>query len=82
MEQLQYNLLFPWFVGLDMDEEVWVATVYSKNRDRLLEGDIAQALFQEVFGLRPELTDLLSDEHFSVDGTLIRSVGQPEKLPA
>ena len=43
MEQLQYNLLFRWFVGLDMDEEVWVATVYSKNRDRLLEGDIAQA---------------------------------------
>jgi transposase len=72
MEQLQYNLLFRWFVGLDMDEEVWVATVYSKNRDRLLEGDIAQALFQEVLG-QARAADLLSDEHFSVDGTLIEA---------
>jgi transposase len=72
MEQLQYNLLFRWFVGLDMDEEVWVATVYSKNRDRLLEGDIAQALFTEVLGQARE-ADLLSDEHFSVDGTLIEA---------
>jgi transposase len=72
MEQLQYNLLFRWFVGLDMDEEVWVATVYSKNRDRLLEGDIAQALFTEVLG-QARAADLLSDEHFSVDGTLIEA---------
>src|SRR5450755_1845103 len=72
MEQLQYNLLFRWFVGLDMDEEVWVATVYSKNRDRLLEGDIAQALFREVLG-QARAADLLSDEHFSVDGTLIEA---------
>jgi transposase len=72
MEQLQYNLLFRWFVGLDMDEPVWVASVYSKNRDRLLEGDIAQALFSEVLGLAKG-EDLLSDEHFSVDGTLIEA---------
>src|SRR5476651_1256428 len=48
MEQLDYNILFRWFVGLNMDDEVWVPTVFSKNRDRLLEGDIAQAFFLEV----------------------------------
>lgn len=72
MEQLQYNLLFRWFVGMDMDEEVWVPTVYSKNRDRLLAGDIAQALFREVLD-QARAEDLLSDEHFSVDGTLIEA---------
>jgi transposase len=72
MEQLQYNLLFRWFVGMDMDEEVWVPTVYSKNRDRLLAGDIAQALFREVLD-QARAEGLLSDEHFSVDGTLIEA---------
>ncbi len=72
MEQMEYNLLFRWFVGMDMDEAVWVPSVYSKNRDRLLEGDIAQALFQEVLG-QARGEDLLSDEHFSVDGTLIEA---------
>jgi transposase len=72
MEQLQYNLLFRWFVGMDMDEDVWVPTVYSKNRDRLLAGDIAQALFREVLA-KARGEDLLSDEHFSVDGTLIEA---------
>jgi transposase len=72
MEQLRYNLLFRWFVGLDMDEEVWVATVYSKNRDRLLEGNVAQVLFKAVLN-RARKEDLLSDEHFSVDGTLIEA---------
>jgi transposase len=72
MEQLQYNLLFRWFVGMDMDEAVWVPSVYSKNRDRLLEGDIAQALFTEVLD-QARGADLLSDEHFSVDGTLIEA---------
>jgi transposase len=72
MEQLQYNLLFRWFVGLDMDEDVWVASVYSKNRDRLLEGDVAQALFGEVLE-QAKGADLLSNEHFSVDGTLIEA---------
>src|ERR1700758_3474320 len=62
MEQLEYNLLFRWFVGLDPDEPVWDATVFSKNRDRLLEGAIAQAFFEKVVGLAREHR-LLSDEH-------------------
>src|SRR3982750_2821233 len=72
MEQLQYNLLFRWFVGLNMDEPVWVATVFSKNRDRLLEGEIASLFFAGVLQQARE-ADLLSDEHFSVDGTLIEA---------
>src|SRR2546421_3336295 len=72
MEQLEYNLLFRWFVGLNMDEPVWVATVFSKNRDRLLEGDIAEWFFDGVLKQARE-ADLLSDEHFSVDGTLIEA---------
>ena len=72
MEQLQYNLLFRWFVGLNMDEAVWVATVFSKNRDRLLEGEIASLFFAGVLA-QARGGDLLSDEHFSVDGTLIEA---------
>jgi transposase len=72
MEQLQYNLLFRWFVGLNMDEPVWVATVFSKNRDRLLEGEIASLFFAGVLA-QARGADLLSDEHFSVDGTLIEA---------
>jgi transposase len=72
MEQLQYNLLFRWFVGLNMDEAVWVATVFSKNRDRLLEGEIASLFFAGVLA-QARGADLLSDEHFSVDGTLIEA---------
>ena len=72
MEQLAYNLLFRWFVGLNMDEEVWVPTVFSKNRDRLLAGDVAEAFFDEVLAEANEM-DLLSDEHFTVDGTLIEA---------
>lgn len=72
MEQLEYNLLFRWFVGLNMDEPVWVATVFSKNRDRLLEGDIAERFFGGVLQQARE-ADLLSDEHFSVDGTLVEA---------
>jgi transposase len=72
MEQLEYNLLFRWFVGLNMDEPVWVPTVYSKNRERLLEGDIAEKFFRGVLKQARE-ADLLSDEHFSVDGTLIEA---------
>ncbi len=68
MERLQYNLLFRWFVGLNMDESVWVATVYTKNRDGLLEGEIASLFFAGVLA-QARLADLLSDEHFSVDGT-------------
>ncbi len=72
MEQLEYNLLFRWFVGLNMDETVWVPTVFSKNRDRLLEGHIAEEFFQSVLA-QARAADLLSDEHFSVDGTLIEA---------
>jgi transposase len=72
MEQLQYNLLFRWFVGLNMDEPVWVATVFTKNRDRLLEGEIASLFFVSVVA-QARAADLLSDEHFSVDGTLIEA---------
>ena len=72
MEQLEYNLLFRWFVGLSVNEPVWHPTVFSKNRDRLLEGDIAAAFMNAVLNL-PRVKALLSDEHFSVDGTLIQA---------
>jgi transposase len=72
MEQLDYNLLFRWFVGLNMDDRVWDATVFTKNRDRLLEGDIAQKFFEKVYG-QARQKGLLSDEHFTVDGTLIEA---------
>jgi len=72
MEQLEYNLLFRWFVGLNMDEAVWVPTVFTKNRDRLLEGDVAEKFFQLALA-QARVADLLSDEHFSVDGTLIEA---------
>lgn len=70
IEQLDYNLLFRWFVGLSMDAPVWDATVYSKNRDRLIEGDVAARLLQAIV-LSERVKALLSDDHFSVDGTLI-----------
>jgi len=70
MEQLDYNLLFRWFVGLAMDDRVWDATVFTKNRDRLLRGDIARGFFERVRA-QAEQRGLLSDEHFTVDGTLI-----------
>lgn len=66
MEMLAYNLLFRWFVGMNMDEDVWVPTVYSKNRDRLLAGNIAEVFFDEVLAEAKD-TNLLSDEHFTVD---------------
>ncbi len=72
MEQLQYNLLFRWFVGLSMDDPVWDATTFTKNRDRLLEGDIATAFFEEVLA-EAKAAGLVSDEHFTVDGTLLEA---------
>ena len=72
MEMLAYNLLFRWFVGMNMDEDVWVPTVYSKNRDRLLAGNIAEVFFDEVLAEAKD-ANLLSDEHFTVDGTLIEA---------
>jgi transposase len=72
MEQLDYNLLFRWFVGLNMDDRVWDPTVFSKNRERLLAGEIAQKFFEQVHSQARE-KGLLSDEHFTVDGTLIEA---------
>ena len=68
MEQLNYNLLFGWFVGLEMDDAVWDATVFSKNRERLIEAEVSQQLLlAEVEQARAQ--PLLSEEHFTVDGT-------------
>ena len=72
MEQLDYNLMFRWFVGLGIDDPVWVPTVFTKNRDRLLDADVA-AKFMEQLLAHKEVRKLLSDEHFSVDGTLIEA---------
>ena len=91
MEQLDYNLLFRWFVGLglNMDDAVWDPTVFSKNRDRLLRSDIAASFFQAVLD-EAKARDLVSDEHFTVDGTLLeawaslksfKKVDDPDHLP-
>jgi transposase len=72
MEELDYSVLYRWFVGLGLDDPVWDATTFTKNRDRLLDGDIADAFFAEVLAaIRAE--GLLSDEHFTVDGTLLEA---------
>jgi len=90
MEQLEYNLLFRWFVGLNMDDPVWDPTVFSKNRDRLLAADVAALFFQRVMD-EARAQDLVSDEHFTVDGTLLeawaslksfKKVGADEPPPA
>src|SRR4029453_18356417 len=65
-----YNLLYRWFVGLNMDDPVWDATTFSKNRVRLLAGDIAQGFFEQVLA-QAYARDLVSTEHFSVDGPLL-----------
>jgi transposase len=72
MEQLEYNLLFRWFVGLNIDDPVWDPTVFSKNRDRLLAADVAALFFQAVLN-EAKARDLVSDEHFTVDGTLLEA---------
>lgn len=70
MEQIDYNLLFRWFVGLPIDAGVWYPTVFTKNRDRLLEADVAHEFLVKLLRL-PRVKRLISSEHFSVDGTLI-----------
>jgi transposase len=72
MEQLSYNLLFRWFVGMNVDDSVWDVTVFTKNRERLLAAEIAKTLFAEVLA-QARSCDLLSTEHFTVDGTLIEA---------
>jgi transposase len=81
MEQLDYNLLFRWFVGLEMDDPIWDPSVFTKNRERLLAGDIAQAFFDRVLA-QARAQQLLSTEHFTVDGTLIEAwAGQKSFKP-
>ena len=72
MEQLDYNLLFRWFVGLGMDDAVWSPTTFTKNRERLLDGDIAAAFFDAIL-IHADRERLLSNEHFTVDGTLLEA---------
>lgn len=72
MEEIDYSILFRWFVGLGMDDEIWSPTTFSKNRDRLLEGDVAAAFFDAVVG-QARQAGVLSDEHFTVDGTLLEA---------
>ena len=72
MEELDYSVLYRWFVGLSLDDPIWDATTFTKNRDRLLEGDIADAFFAEVLAAIKQ-DGLLSDEHFTVDGTLLEA---------
>ena len=72
MERLDFDLLFRWFVGLGVDHPVWDASSFSKNRDRLLEGDVAAAFLAALLD-RPKVRRLLSSEHFSVDGSLIQA---------
>jgi transposase len=72
MEELDYSVLYRWFVGLSLDDPVWDATTFTKNRDRLLDGDIADAFFAEVVAAI-KADGLMSDEHFTVDGTLLEA---------
>jgi transposase len=81
MEQLEYNLLFRWFVGLSMDDRVWDATTFTKNRERLLSGDVARLFLDELVA-EARSRGLTSDEHFSVDGTLLQAwAGQKSFKP-
>jgi hypothetical protein len=81
MEQLDYNLLFRWFVGLGIDDPVWVPTVFSKNRERLMAGQVAKTFFDEILE-QARSRRLLSEEHFTVDGTLIEAwAGQKSFRP-
>src|ERR1700756_3544643 len=78
IEQLQYNMLFRWFVGMEMDEAVWNHAVYSKNRERLLNEEIAESFFQRVL---ERAKPYMSDEHFTVDGTLIEAWASHKSFP-
>jgi transposase len=72
MERLEFDLLFRWFVGIGIDDAVWDHSTFSKNRDRLLEGEVAAKLLSSVLA-QPRVKRLLSTDHFSVDGTLIQA---------
>jgi IS5 family transposase len=79
MEQLDYNILFRWFVGMELDEPVWVPTVFTKNRDRLLTQEVARSFFRRVVA---RAQPLMSDEHFTVDGTLIEAWASQKSFQA
>src|SRR5512147_2439335 len=81
MEQLDYNLLYRWFVGLNMDDAVWDPTVFTKNRERLLAGDVAQGFFDQVLA-QAYARDLMSLELFSVDGTLLKAWASQKSFQA
>jgi hypothetical protein len=81
MEQRDYNLLFRWFVGLSMDDRVWDATTFTKNRDRLLEGEVATAFFAEVLA-EAKAAGLVSDEHFHGRRHAAGGLGQSERFPS
>ena len=72
MEEIDYSMLFRWFVGLNLDEDVWDATTFTKNRDRLLEAEVAKEFLAQVVA-RARTKGLTSDEHFTVDGTLLEA---------
>jgi len=80
MEEIDYSVLFRWFIGLNLDAPIWSHSTFSKNRERLLAGDIAGAFFDAVLG-QARAAGLLSDEHFTVDGTA-GGVGEPEEFSA
>jgi len=81
MEEIDYSILFRWFVGLNLDEEVWDATTFTKNRDRLLEAEVAKLFLAQVVA-QARAKNLTSDEHFTVDGTFAGSVGGDHELSA
>lgn len=81
IEQLQYNMLFRWFVGMNGQEPVWNPTTYSKNRERFMTGDVALAFFEQILG-QATTAGLVSEEHFSVDGTLIQAWASFKSLKA
>ena len=81
MEEMDYNLLFRWFVGLNADDEVWDATSFTKNRDRLLDADVAKEFLAQVVA-QARAKGLTSDEHFTVDGTLLEAWASSEELSA
>jgi transposase len=79
VKQINYNLLFRWFVGFSMDDEVWNHSTFTKNRDRLLGGEIARRFFTQALG-QAEQAELLSKEHFIVDGTMIEALGGTQRV--
>src|SRR5437899_1024081 len=80
VERIDYDLLFRWSVGLGIEDAVWDATTFTKNRDRLLDGEVARKFLAAVLS-QDKVKTRLSSDHFSVDGTLFGSLGEPEELP-